>query len=81
MTLSELFELSPLAWEEAKRETIKQKDLFLWEEYVRCDYDLRSVFIFYYSDNIDMWLMLVYRNDTTLLKQWEAKQIELQQNK
>lgn len=81
MTLSELFELSPLGWEEAKRETIKMWDIKLWESCVQCDDKLSSCFIFRFSDNEEMWEDLHFENDTTLLKQWEAKQIELQRNK
>lgn len=81
MKLSELYELSPLAWEEAKRETIRQKSGKIWERMVKEDTNFSACFIFFLTDNEKMWKTLHFDNDTTLLKQWEAKQIELQQNK
>ena len=81
MKLSELFELSPLAWEEAMREVLKSDGLEFWIECVREDY---HIMLCIHLDEVKMkkmWHNLFYHNDTTLLKQWEAKQIELQQNK
>lgn len=76
MKLSELYELSPLGWEEAKRETIRQWGEKMWEMKVKRDANIGSCFRFLNTDNIKMWQKLEHRNDTTLLKEWEAKQIK-----
>lgn len=75
MKLSELLELSPLAWEEAKKETIRQSNIQFWNSCVECDDKLSHCFLFFITDNKEMWEDLHFKNDTTLLKQWEAKQI------
>lgn len=76
MKLSELFELSPLGWEEAKRETIKHYGVEYWEWCVECDKEIESCFILSIADHSEMWLALDLYNDPTLLKEWEAKQIK-----
>lgn len=76
MKLSELFELSPLGWEEAKRETIKQSGEMDFELAVKIDLEIAFCFIFSYTENKEMWDRLYYDNDPTLLKEWEAKQIK-----
>jgi len=81
MKLSRLKELSTLAWEEAKRETIRQRGITDWTRLVKEDADIDECFRFNSADNSSMWITLTYGGHTMLLKQWEAKQIELQRNK
>lgn len=74
MKLSELFKISPLAWEQAKREVIKQHCVKDWERFVEEDADIDDCFMFYSADNSRMWITLAYGGDTMLLKEWEEKQ-------
>ena len=74
MRLSELFKLSPLAWEKAKRETIKQHNLDVWDDCVKSDDQLSFCFIFAKTKNTKMWCNLEFHNDIRLLKKWEVKQ-------
>jgi hypothetical protein len=75
MTLSELFELSPLAWEQARWLTIIEHNYEFWDRAIEHDYCISDCFNFIMSGNYRMWEQLEHYNDTTLLKQWEAKQI------
>lgn len=74
MKLSELFELSPLGWEEAKRETIKQFGRLTWKYNVKCDKKISECFDFDISNNREMWYQLSLTNHYPLIKEWEAKQ-------
>lgn len=76
MKLSELYELSPLGWEEAKRLTILEDGEEYWQQMVDKDMSFAQCFFFGDSDNADMWMRLYVFNDPTLLKEWEAKQIK-----
>lgn len=76
MKLSELYELSPLGWEEAKRETIRFGGLKFWNECERNNYNIGLCFDFYETKMTEMWSKLYWDADTTLLKEWEAKQIK-----
>lgn len=76
MKLSELYELSPLGWEEAKREIIWRFGVGHWEWCVKRDLHLFSCLTFDQGENCLMWAKLEYDNDLTLLKEWEAKQIK-----
>ena len=75
MRLSELFELSPLGWEEAKRLTILEYGELYWGFMVDDNYDISYCFDFLNSSNPEMWRWLQL-GKTTLLKEWEAKQIK-----
>lgn len=75
MKLSELYELSPLGWEEAKRLTILENGKEYWERRVTEDNSICDCFYFSDSGNEVMWVWLNL-GDPTLLKEWEAKQIK-----
>lgn len=74
MTLSELLEMSPLGWELLKKETLKYRGLKGWDYCVSEDSNIMCLFMFELSPFCEMWVDLSC-GDTTLLKQWEAKQI------
>lgn len=76
MKLSELFELSPLGWEEAKRLTILEDGEEYWDKMVNEDRYIENCFFFEDSGNVEMWDKLAIYNDPTLLKEWDAKQIK-----
>lgn len=75
MRLSELFELSPLGWEEAKRLTILEYGELYWGVMVEDNYDISYCFDFLNSSNPEMWGWLQL-GDHIPLKEWEAKQIK-----
>ena len=82
MKLSRLKELRPDVWEEAKRQTIKQKGEQGWDESVKIDNINTIYFIWINSDQKHKpWQNIYYHDDFTLYDEWAAKQIELQQNK
>lgn len=75
MTLSELYELSPLGYELIKNECIKLRGKDRWENCVKYDRSIITLFRWNESKHSRMFHELYWNNDTTLLKQWEAKQI------
>lgn len=74
MTLSELFELSPLGYELFKSEMIRLFGHCPWEICSTINVELKNCFEFKQSDYAEIWHQLQYDNATTLLRQWEAKQ-------
>lgn len=74
MKLNKLFKLSPLAYEEVRRETIRQRGIEYWHQMVIKNAPIGGCFDYYETNNIAMWLQLDFEGDTTLLKEWEATQ-------
>jgi hypothetical protein len=75
MKLSRLKELRPDVWEEAKRQTIKQKGEEKWDYYVRNDVDISMAFTWINSDQEHKpWQNIYYHDDFTLYDEWLANQ-------
>ena len=75
MKLSRLKELRPDVWEEAKRQTIKQKGEINWHSYVSNDNHINSLFTWINSDQEHKpWQNIYYHEDFTLYDEWLASQ-------
>jgi hypothetical protein len=77
MKLSRLKELRPDVWEEAKRQTIKQKGEQGWDESVKIDNINTIYFIWSKSDQkFFAWGNIYHNQDFTLYDEWAASQVK-----
>ena len=82
MKLSRLKQLRPDVWEEAKRQTIKQKGEEKWDYYVRIDVDISMAFTWINSDQEHKpWQNIYYHDDFTLYDEWLASQTKQPESK
>lgn len=82
MKLSRLKELRPDVWEEAKRQTIKQKGEEKWDCYVIRKVNISMAFTWIDSDQGHKpWQNIYYHEDFTLYDEWLASQAKQPESK